>query len=438
MNKKTDFLIYSTRISSRLKYSLDLMFKNHLGLSYELVTDVNYYINNSAHKINYSNTRISPNEIKIPSAELLFENKIVKIQPVINSEMDYPFFFEETFGDIPFDILSFVFYLVTRYEEYNSTNLDKFGRYVSENSLAVQHQFIQLPLVDLWIHKFAKILKNKFPDLIFKQSSYRYQPTMDVDISWSYLNKGMVRNIGGFFKDLFRLNLPQVSKRISVLAGNIKDPFDQFDFMSDLHKSKNQSLLHFFLVANRGEFDKNISTENADFQNLIKKIARQSPIGLHPSYQSNKAYEVLKKEKEKLESISETKIEKSRQHFLKLQIPKTYRQLIQSGIREDYTMGYPDVIGFRASTSFPFKWFDLEKNEVTDLMIYPFQIMDVTLKKYLQLTPESAIVQSKAIIDQCKKVNGTFMTIWHNSSFDENEGWKDWDKVYAQIVDYAS
>ncbi len=392
----------------------------------------------SFHKLNYSNTIICPNELSIPSASILFEEDVKKVKPIVLFDRELPYFFEKPDADFPFDIFGAVFYLVTRYEEYNSSSLDKYGRYQSAESIAVQNQFIQLPLVDLWIQQLKRKIQKKFPDLKAKERRYQYLPSMDVDMAWSFRNKGFTRNLGGFLKDLLKLNLPQASKRTRVLVGNKKDPFDQFDFMYQLHINQNQSLLHFFLVANRGVYDKNISIENQDFKNLIRKIFKQNPVGLHPSYQSNKDMMVLQKEKDNLEYITGSKIKKSRQHFLKLQMPHSYRQLVELGIEEDYTMGYPDVLGFRASTSIPFKWFDLDKNEETTLTIFPFQIMDVTMKNYLKLTPQQSIDQSKQIIDQCKKVNGTFMTIWHNSSFDENEGWKDWDKVYTQIVDYAS
>ncbi len=402
------------------------------------MTDAAKYINQSSNKINYSNTRISPNELQIPSTEILFEDTTYELHPAVQVGDELPYFFEMSGADFHFDLFGMVFYLVARYEEYNANNVDSHNRYPSKHSVAVQNNFIQIPLVDLWIKRFGQMLKNKFEDLPLQKRVYHYQPSMDVDMAWSFQNKGIARNMGGFLKDLLNLNLPQAANRTDVLVGKKKDPFDQFDFMKSLHVNKGQSLLHFFLVANRGAYDKNISVENKNFQSLITKIASQNPIGLHPSYQSNNEFDILKTELEQLEIITKTKIKKSRQHFLKLQMPQTYRQLIDLGIKEDYTMGYPDVLGFRASTCVPYRWFDLGKNEVTELMIYPFQIMDVTLKNYLKLNPEEAILKSKDIIDQCKYVNGTFMTIWHNSSFDENEGWKDWDKVYLQIVDYAS
>ena len=133
--------------------------------------------------------------------------------------------------------------------------------------------------------------------------------------------------------------------------------------------------------------------------------------------------------------ITKKTVTSSRQHFLKLNFPSTYQGLINSGIKSDYSMGYAENIGFRAGVGVPFFWYDLEKEEATDLLIYPFQVMDVTLRNYLNLTPEDAFTQVTKIINIMKFTGGTFMTLWHNSSFAEQDGWSsDWKFLYERII----
>ena len=124
---------------------------------------------------------------------------------------------------------------------------------------------------------------------------------------------------------------------------------------------------------------------------------------------------------------------RSRQHFLKLETPKTYQNLIKAGIKEDYTMGYATEIGFRASIASPYFWYDLENEKATNLLITPFQVMDVTLKNYLKLSPEKALEEIQTLIQNTKAVNGTFSTLWHNSSFDDKE-WKGWREMYLEMI----
>lgn len=127
----------------------------------------------------------------------------------------------------------------------------------------------------------------------------------------------------------------------------------------------------------------------------------------------------------------------SRQHFLKLRFPETYRRLLAVGIREDWTMGYAEETGFRASIATPFRWFDVEKNEETPLIIHPFQAMDVTLKQYLQLTPEAATERLRTLIHTTQQVGGTFTTLWHNDNLAEIDDWKGWRAVYEQLLKNA-
>src|SRR5690606_39014471 len=95
----------------------------------------------------------------------------------------------------------------------------------------------------------------------------------------------------------------------------------------------------------------------------------------------------------------------SRQHYIKFSLPETYRNLIEIGIKADYSMGYPDHIGYRASTGHSFLWYDLWKDEMTSLEVHPFEIMEVTLKKYMQLNPQQSILKLTSMLDTAKRYN---------------------------------
>jgi len=48
------------------------------------------------------------------------------------------------------------------------------------------------------------------------------------------------------------------------------------------------------------------------------------------------------------------------------------------------------------------------------------------------------ILMIKFIIDKVKKVNGTFISLWHNESLSEKWRWKGWRIVYDRLLEYAS
>jgi hypothetical protein len=119
---------------------------------------------------------------------------------------------------------------------------------------------------------------------------------------------------------------------------------------------------------------------------------------------------------------------------LRLHIPETYRVLLSHNILEDWTMGYADDIGFRASIAFPYNWYDLNKEEVTNLKIYPFAAMDVTLKNYLKLSPNEAVARISEMSKNLRLVGGTFCTLWHNVTVNDLDDWVGWRKAYEQIL----
>jgi hypothetical protein len=52
--------------------------------------------------------------------------------------------FFATAGDIPFDIFSAAFYLLSRYEEYLPHELDEYGRYSHTGSIAYKEDFLKI------------------------------------------------------------------------------------------------------------------------------------------------------------------------------------------------------------------------------------------------------------------------------------------------------
>ena len=74
-------------------------------------------------------------------------------------------------------------------------------------------------------------------------------------------------------------------------------------------------------------------------------------------------------ELEWLEAVADKRIIHSRQHYLRFNLPHTFRRLIEAGIQKEFSMGYGTINGFRASVCSSFYWYDLEKEQCTSLLI---------------------------------------------------------------------
>jgi hypothetical protein len=92
-------------------------------------------------------------------------------------------------------LLAAIFFLLSRYEEYHPHQKDMYGRYAHEASIAYQHNFLKIPLINLWL-KISETLAQKDPSLD-SRPSFRFEPTYDIDLAWSYKAKGATRTAGG-------------------------------------------------------------------------------------------------------------------------------------------------------------------------------------------------------------------------------------------------
>jgi len=431
-------LVYCPELSPRLNYILELLLSDLLGISYTTTNLEDEFIHYDGPKLNYSFDPIGSFPF-LEASGMLFEPRIIDQSEAMGSVFQWeglPAFYPvQQESILPFDLFSAAFYLVSRFEEYLPFNTDKHDRFPSSESLAYREGFLDKPLINLWTIKFADTLKDLFGDTFhFHFQKYRFLPTIDIDNAWAFKNKGL-RGLGAFFKKNQTMEVRNY--RYQVIRGNQADPYDQYMFLESLFKKYNLDPVYFFLVGSLGPYDRNVSPSSRKFKALVKEISQKYKIGVHPSYASNFISDRIQKEIHLLTKLSQKKITRSRQHFLKIQFPYTYRNLMHLGIKEEYSMGYADQIGFRASIANPFRFFDLENNKTTDLSVYPFQVMDVTLHDYLNLKPEEAINKIAEIIDQTRAVGGTFSMLWHNESLSEWEGWLGWSIVFKEMLEMA-
>jgi len=423
-------LLYNSDITPRLKYIVDFI-SRELFVEAMIITDEREkFINSNEPKINYSDVEFSEAEFYIKPVSLLFE-KGIRQQTIHCFELNYHKAFFQTQGDFSFDIFAACFYLLSRYEEYLPHEKDEYNRYAYTNSLAHKEHFPDQPLVNIWLQELKQALKNKFSNIIFRHSSFQFIPTYDIDVAYSYLYKGWWRNTGGLVKSLGAGDWKFLKERLNVLRKKQRDPYDAYEWLDSLHLYCRVKPYYFFLVAKEQKgYDKNISPKETALQDLIQYHARGYTIGIHPSWQSNDDENLLKEEIEWLEYIADKKILHSRQHYIKLTLPETYRRLINAGIEKDFSMGYGSVNGFRASVASSFFWYDLEKEQQTQLQLFPFCFMDANSFYEQKCTAQQAMTELLNYYNAIKKVNGLMITIWHNHFLGTDAKFAGWREVY--------
>lgn len=423
--------IYTEHITPRLQYTCDFIFNRVIPTPYEFVSDQIVFENIKGAKLNYSKKEILSSFQVIPNG-LLFETGI-KEQNNISSGTQRKFrLYANSQCDMLFDVFSAVFYMISRYEEYLLFQVDSHERFEASQSILYKHDCLDIPIVDIWCFELKQKLQLAFPELKFEKREFKYISTIDVDNNYAYLGKSIYRFFGASVKDILKRNFKQFRQRKNVILRKEKDPFDAYAEQIELSRKSGNALIYFFLTIDKQtDRDRSVPSHHPLFWKILDVVRDQSIIGIHPSYYSE-CEKKMTSEKEKLKTILGFDVEKSRQHYLRFNIRTTPQWLIDNGIKEDYTMGFASHYGFRAGTCTPFQYYNLEKEEVTTLDMFPFAFMDSVFYDYLKMSPVESEILMKSIIREVKEVQGLLISVWHDRSFSEFH-FPEWKAIYSRL-----
>lgn len=406
-----------------------------LDVPVDFTSSIETFIAHDSLKMSYTRQPLG-NEIFIKCHELLFEQGLSDVEIHVHDwEETKCFFPTNEKSSLPYDIFAASFYLLSRFEEYLPHVKDEFGRFTASESLAFKNGFLQQPVVDIWAYKFKGVLKSQFSDFEFPEKRYSIQPIIDVPMAYYFKQKGLLRTLGGTLNDLIRLKFKRFYERYLVLFGFKRDPYDTFKWLINKQKKTETKFIFFFLIGDYSTYDKNINANKKKFVSLIKSVADYCRVGLKASFFALDDIDILKREKKKMEAIINYELEASRNSFSKVKLPECYRNLIELEIKEDYTMGYLNHIGFRAGTCTPFLFYDLDYEIQTPLSIHSFHCIDFALLKKQSFLDKKEELQR--LINQVKQVNGTFTPLFHNYTFSDYERWKGFRELFSIVLDSA-
>ena len=375
-----------------------------------------------------------PNSISIPAAGLLVDGARVAAVETNGTWRNLPVLFSEAKDgySLNFDLLSAVFYLLSRYEEYQPFTPDKHRRYPATESILYKRGWLDRPLIDEWVYALRCLLGDE--GVLVPVPAFTFIPTYDIDMAYSHVYKGIGRIAGAYLKALLKGDVYQITERTQVLKKKKKDPYDSFLWLRHLHEQYHYKPLYFVLSALKTTaYDKNIHPRHPAMIRVIKQLAKEGETGIHPSYYANKAA-LIRKEKAVLEEVSGRGVHISRQHYIRLQLPETYHLLMDNGITDDYSMGYGGHLGFRAGTGSSFSWYDLNNDKVTSLRVHPFCFMDTTAHYEQGLSPEDAFTKLNKMAEVLRSTGSTLIPVFHNFSLGAAQEWHGWSEAYAGFL----
>lgn len=423
-------LIYTSKATPRFNYTCNWIF-GQLMSDWKVTENIEDYRNHAGAKIFYDKIENPGSGLLIHPAELIKDDLLHSELPVKSTIEEMPVLYRDV-TEFGFDIFSAVFFMLSRYEEYLPFEGDAHYRFPASQTLAFQNSFLQLPVCDMWVDYLKEYLIRLYPGIQFITTKQSCILTYDIDVAFKFRGRKMTRRIASILKDLSSFNFKRIIERLKVMSGTIKDPWDISDYVKVQAEKIGADCVFFFPAGQKTEYDRSLDLSNQEVTALISRIKQFAHIGIHPSYFSPENKLKLQQEMKTLERVAGLSIFQSRQHFLRFKIPDTFLNLSESGIREDFSMAFPDMNGFRAGTSHPFNFYDLKNECETGLKIFPSCIMDQTCIHYLKYSAEDSWEIIKKYIDLVFRYNGIFIPIFHN----DHLAGKDWMEIHDRMTTY--
>ena len=426
-------LVYTHNVTPRVRYIFNLLFTELMGIEVEFTTDSQLFNASSSAKLAYSNDRLQDG-LYIQAVELLFETGTRKVPVEVFHYRNLPAFFQGE-GHIPFDIFAASFYLVTRYEEYLPSRKDQYGRYQAKHSLAYKHGFLDKPVINLWVEELKKLITERYPSFPIKHQQFSATITFDIDVAYAFTGRNVLQKLLSSGKDLLSFKFGDFIRRLKVYASNAGDPFDSYSYiLKSLTATEARHIFFFLFTGKRSRYDRNISPSSTEMAALVKEVQGFSEIGIHPSYYSSDNKALLEEEKKNLEGLLGHPVTISRQHYLRFQLPATFMQLVDAGIKHDYSMAYAELPGFRAGICTPFLFYNVAEEIETPLLIHPVTYMEGSFIEDMAMQPGETIATIAQLIETVKAANGAFVCIWHNHTLSDYKMYKGWRKPYEATL----
>lgn len=300
------------------------------------------------------------------------------------------------------DIIYNTFFFISRAEELINPQRDEHGRFLAKYSILGKNNRLMIPLVDEYARMLMKLLDLPLPTPSFS----KIYLTHDVDSIDHYRHlRGM---IGGIVRGKYKA-VWQALKDIH------NDPAFTFSWLISQDKQVENAETIYFVKDTPGKgYDyPQYKLNGKDFamaQQLIENSG--ATLGWHGSYYGgDKAIRRLG-----------DKAGFHRSHYLRCSIDRM-QALAAMGVTDDFTMLFPDQVGFRLQTTRAVRWINPKTMSLTPLTLHPMTVMDCTLSNanYMNLTEDEAYFECQRLFEKVHQNSGEVVLLWHNTIV-TNEG----------------
>ncbi len=331
----------------------------------------------------------------------------------LGKEIAYPDFSHpevERVGDtlvVRTDLIYNTFFFISRAEELLTADRDAHARFTARNSILGDANRLQIPIVDEYARFLMKLLDLPLPEAGFRHIYL----THDVDTVAHF------RHLRGAVGGMLRGQRRQVYAAWCDLHN---DPAYTFPWLLEQdHRLPDATQLYFIKHTRGRGFDyPQYNLHGQDYTHLLHVLqSAHALVGLHSSYYGDLLSPDLDAALHGV--IPDWRYHRS--HYLRCSIDQM-QCLADAGITDDFTMGFPDVIGFRLQTTRAVRWINPKTLMLTPLTLHPLTVMDCTLSNagYMNLpNEEEAYFECQRLFDKVRQNNGEIVLLWHNHILSE-------------------
>lgn len=437
----------SSRIPER-EYIVDVIFNEFLGIPYVLLfeeredVEISYPACGDS-KLRFADVLLStaeenwltPASLPQGTQRTLIVDRLradgEKGIPVIygaSQATEFPIQHEGDIVSCGLDLFGSCFFMLTRYEEVVTKERDQHDRFSSGQSYAVEVDMLHYPIVNVYTELLWLLISDIWPALSGERKSREMRSIISHDVDHPFFAHRRSKfslakeSVGDLLK---RREFESGLRKARMIGPGGQDPYNTFDWLMELSERAGLKSSFFFITEHTEPgIDGNYGMDDQEIRNLLLRIHKRGhEAGLHPSYQTYLSAERIKKQFELLKQAAEAAGIRQehyggRQHFLRWRAPDTWQHWEDAGLQYDSTLGYADRPGFRCGVCYEYPVFNLLTRQRLQLRERPLVVMEQSLihAQYGGLGTEEAFQVISGLYQQCKKYNGDFTLLWHNSN----------------------
>ena len=331
-----------------------------------------------------------------------------------------------------FDFIGLIFFMLSRIEERGASQTDVHERFLSTSSLSVCNGWLNIPVVDECARRVAQFIAG---EKLLSCSKYQVILTHDVDKLRGY--HYFFEPIRYFIGDLIKRG-KGISSFKRLLAYTSGEPWISIKSLMRLSEKYGLKSNFFFMGPTLEGMD---SPYAITMRPLLKRVIKHvldggHNVGFHPGYLTFRNEKEFLKQKNSLEKLIGFGVSQGRQHVVRYDCSKTPKIWSDSGIKHDFTLFYPDKIGFRNGSCRSYYSYDLKNRRVlclqqTATSIADFSLLDVRYNSYSVL---EALSMCKPIIKTVRKHNGDLVILFHTHQM-KTKQYDFYEKLLKLVLD---